>query len=129
MVKDLLQIHYQVLSVISEKVFTKLNSKTLIFSFNIKVLKKVQQNINAYFAVRIIQTRMMKNENSDSRTYFKFSANDTYKCILLLRIFVYFYVYMNEWEKSNEKSMLKKDDFYINLNIENIADEDCSDKK
>ena len=72
---------------------------------------------------------MMKNENSDSRTYFKFSANDTYKCILLLRIFVYFYVYMNEWEKSNEKSMLKKDDFYINLNIENIADEDCSDKK
>ena len=31
---------------------------------------------------------------------------------------------MDDWEKFNEASLLEKEDFYINLNIEDITDAD-----
>ena len=43
---------------------------------------------------------------------FKFSDNDINKFILLLRKDVYLYEHINEWEKSNERSLPEKDDFY-----------------
>ena len=55
---------------------------------------------------------------------FKFSDNDINKFILLLRKDVYLYEHINEWEKSNERSLSEKDDFYNNLNMENITDTD-----
>ena len=55
---------------------------------------------------------------------FKFSDNDINKFILLLRKDVYLYEHINEWEKSNERSLPEKDDFYNNLNMGNITDTD-----
>ena len=43
---------------------------------------------------------------------------------MLLRKGVYSYEYIDEWEKFNEKSFLEKEDFYSNLNIEDITNGD-----
>ena len=43
---------------------------------------------------------------------------------MLLRIGVYPYEYMVDWEKFNEKTLLEKEKFYGNLNMEDITDAD-----
>ena len=55
---------------------------------------------------------------------FKFSNNDINKFILLLRKGVYPYKYMDDWEKFNETTLLEKEEFYSNLNKEDITDAD-----
>ena len=55
---------------------------------------------------------------------FKFSENDINKFILLLRKGGYHYEYMDEWEKFNETKLSEKEEFYSNLNIEDIIDAD-----
>ena len=55
---------------------------------------------------------------------FKFSDNDIDKFILLLRECVYPYEYMGESEKFNEIALPEKEEFYSNLNIEDITDAD-----
>ena len=52
------------------------------------------------------------------------SINDINKCILLLRKGVYPYEYMDDWEKFNEPILTEKEEFYSNLNMEDIADAD-----
>ena len=42
------------------------------------------------------------------------------KFILLLRKGVYPYEYMDEWEKFNEATLPEKEEFYSNLNMEDI---------
>ena len=49
---------------------------------------------------------------------FEFSNNDVNKFILILKKGVYPYEYMDEWEKFNETSLPKKEDFYSNLIME-----------
>ena len=55
---------------------------------------------------------------------FKFSDNDINKFILLLRKGVYPYEYMDDWEKFNETKLPEKEEFYSNLNLEDITDAD-----
>ena len=55
---------------------------------------------------------------------FKFFKNDINKSILLLRKGVYLYEYMDEWTKFNETTSPKNEEFYSNLNMEDITDED-----
>ena len=43
---------------------------------------------------------------------------------MLLRIGVYPYEYMVDWEKFNEKTLPEKEKFYGNLNMEDITDAD-----
>ena len=43
---------------------------------------------------------------------------------MLLRKGVYAYAYMDSWEKFNEISLPSKEDFYSNLNMEDIDDID-----
>ena len=56
------------------------------------------------------------------KNIFKFSNNDINRFILLLRKCVYSYGYMDEWEKFNEKLFPKKEEFYSNVNMEDITD-------
>ena len=60
------------------------------------------------------------------RNTFKFSNNvsnkDINKFVLLLRKGVYPYEYMDEWLKFNETSLFKTEDFYSDLNMEDITD-------
>ena len=51
-----------------------------------------------------------------------FSNNDINIFLFLLRKAVYPYEYMNDQEKFNETELSKKEEFYINLNLEDIAD-------
>ena len=46
------------------------------------------------------------------------------KFILLLKKCVYTDEYMDEWEKFNEISLPAKEEFYSNLNMEDIIDAD-----
>ena len=42
----------------------------------------------------------------------------------MLRKGVYPYEYMDEWEKFNETSLPEKEEFYSNVNMEDITDAD-----
>ena len=55
---------------------------------------------------------------------FKVSNNDINQFILLLKKCVYTDEYMDEWEKFNEISLPAKEEFYSNLNMEDIIDAD-----
>ena len=58
------------------------------------------------------------------KSTFKFSNNDINKFILLLRKGVYPYYYMDDWEKFNKTTLPEKEEFYSNLNMEDIIDAD-----
>ena len=55
---------------------------------------------------------------------YEFCNKDLNNFILLLRKGVYPYEYMDSWERFNEISLPSKEDFYSNLNMENIDDID-----
>ena len=55
---------------------------------------------------------------------FKFSDNDINKFILLLRKDIYPYEYVDDWEKFNETTLPEKEEFYSNLNMEDITNAD-----
>ena len=53
---------------------------------------------------------------------FKFSNKDINKFILLLRKVVHPYENMDDWEKFNEPILPEKEEFYSNLDLEDITD-------
>ena len=55
---------------------------------------------------------------------YQFCNGDLNKFVLLLRKGVYPYEYMDSLEKFNETALPPKKDFYSNLNLENISNED-----
>ena len=55
---------------------------------------------------------------------YEFCNNDLNKFVLLLRKSVYPCEYMDSWERFSEISLLSKENFYSNLNIEDISDID-----
>ena len=59
----------------------------------------------------------------------KFSNNDNNTFILLLRKVVHPYEYMDDWEKFNETALSKKEEFYNNLNVEDVTDSDYNHTK
>ena len=60
---------------------------------------------------------------------YKYSSNDNNKFILLLKKGVYLYEYMDDWEKFNETLLPEKEDFYSQLNMEDISDGDYEHAK
>ena len=54
----------------------------------------------------------------------KFSDNDINKFIFLFRKGIYPYEYMDDCEKFNETALPEREEFYSNLNLEDIADAD-----
>ena len=55
---------------------------------------------------------------------YEFCNNDLIKFVLLLRKGVYPYEYVDNWERFSEISLPSKEDFYSNLNMEDISDID-----
>ena len=55
---------------------------------------------------------------------YQFCNGDLNKFFILLRKSVFPYEYMNSWGKFNEIVLPLKKDFYSNLNLEDISDED-----
>ena len=55
---------------------------------------------------------------------YKFCDGGINKSILLLRKGVYPYEYMDSWERFDEALLRRKEDFYSDLNMENITSVD-----
>ena len=76
-------------------------------------------NCNTYYKKKFNKDLIKKFKNA-----YSFCNNDLNKFILLLRKGVYPYEYMDSWEKFSEISLPSKEDFYSNLNMEDIRDID-----
>ena len=76
-------------------------------SCNVDYLKKIDKELK----------KRLKNT-------FKFSNDNINKFILLLSKGVYPYEYMDDWEKFNETSLLEKEEFFSNQNMEDITGAD-----
>ena len=76
-------------------------------------------NWTTYYEKKVNKELIKKFKNTCS-----FCNNDINKFVLLLRKGVYPYEYMDSWERFNETSLPSKEDFYSNLNMENIDDLD-----
>ena len=76
-------------------------------------------NCNVYYKKKFNNDLIKKLKNT-----YSFCDNDLNKFVLLLRKGVYPYEYMDSWERFNETSLPNKEDFYSNLNMEDISDID-----
>ena len=76
-------------------------------------------NCNTYYKKKFNKELIKKFKNM-----YSFCNNDLNKLILLLRKGVCPYEYMDSWERFNETSLPSKEDFYSNLNMEDIDDID-----
>ena len=70
--------------------------------------------------------QQMFNEKLKERFFntYKFSKHDNSKFILLLWKGVYPYKYMDDWEKFSEEIFPEKENFYSQLDMEDITDAD-----
>ena len=115
---------YQILLIISQKEFTKLNVKILIAFLYMKVLRRILEDINIYLVIKIIQTKLMKYWKRDFKNTFTFSNNNINTFILSLWKGVYPYENIDNSEKFNETTIPEKEEFYSNLKMEDITDAD-----
>ena len=76
-------------------------------------------NCNTYHKKKFNKDLIKKFENT-----YNFCNNDLNKFVLFLRKGVYPYEYMDSWEKFSKISLPSKEDFYSNLNMEDISDID-----
>ena len=80
---------------------------------------KIYFSCHKYFSNKLDEEVKKKFMNT-----FKFSNHDINKFILLLRKGAYPYEYMVDWEKFDETTLPEKEEFYSNLNMEEITDAD-----
>ena len=107
--QDLWQLHYQILLIISQKEFIKLNVEI----GTVESIESVKDNFIEYKCLSCNKDYSHKIDEELKKRFkniFKFSNNDINKFILLLRKFVYRYEYMNGWEKFNETSLPEKEE-------------------
>ena len=76
-------------------------------------------NCDIYYKKKFNNDLIKKLKNT-----YSFCNNDLNKFVLLLRKGVYPYEYMDSWEKFSEISLTSKEDFYSNLNMEDISNID-----
>ena len=76
-------------------------------------------NCDSYYKKKFNKDLIKKFKNT-----YSFCNNDLNKFVLLLRKRVYTYEYADTWERFSEISLLSKEDFYSNLNMEDISDID-----
>ena len=76
---------------------------------------------------RFMQSKLsdlVDNLSEKFPSVYQFCNGDLNKFVLLLRKGVYPYEYMDSWEKCDETTLPPKEDFYSELNLESINDED-----
>ena len=95
--------------------------------------ESVKDNLTKYKCLscnNYYSNKIDKELNKIFKNTFKFPNNDINKFILLLRKGVYpYYEYMHEWEKFNETTLPAKEEFYSNLNMEDVTDADYTHAK
>ena len=76
-------------------------------------------NCSIYYKKKFNNDLIKKFKNT-----YSFCDNDLNKFVLLLRKGLYPYEYIDSWERFSEISLPSKEDFYRNLNMEDISDID-----
>ena len=94
------------------------NEKLILECYNCK--QSYRKKFNKELIKRFASTYDFCNKNTTGSS----SSEPINKFVLLLRKGVYPYEYMNAWERLNEISLPRKEDFYSNLNMEDISDID-----
>ena len=86
--------------------------------------QSVQENLIKYKCLckKDVSNKLGEKFKKRFKNTFKLSNNDINKIIFLLRKDVYPYKYMDEWEEFNETSLAEKEEFYSQLNMEDITD-------
>ena len=69
-------------------------------------------------------TKVVSELTKNFPTLYKFCNGDLNKFFQLLRKGIYPYEYMDSWERYEENTILLKEAFYSELNLENITDKD-----
>ena len=99
----------------------KINCKDWLFSWN----ETVKDNLIKYKCLscnKSYSNKLDEKFKNEFKNMFKFSNGGINKFILLLRKGVYPHEYMDDWEKFNKTLLPKKEEFYSNLNMEEITD-------
>ena len=94
------------------------NEKLILECYNCK--QRYRKKFNKELIKRFASTYEFCNNDTTGSS----SSERINKFVLLLRKGVYLYEYMDAWEKLNEISLPSKEDFYSNLNMEDINDID-----
>ena len=94
------------------------NEKLILKCYNCK--QSYRKKFNKELIKRFASTYDFCNKNTAGSS----SSEPINKFVLLLRKGVYPYEYMDAWERFNEISLPSKEDFYSNLNMEDISDID-----
>ena len=110
------------------------NGSTYDYHFIIKDLVKefegnfdcLGENTEKYITFSLPLKKKIFNKELMKRfaSTYELCNNDLNKCILLLRKGVYPYEYVENWERFSEISLPSREDFYSNLNMEDISDID-----
>ena len=94
------------------------NEKLILECYNCK--QRYRKKFNKELIKRFASTYEFCNNDTTGSS----SSERINKFVLLLRKGVYPYEYMDAWERFNEISLPSKEDFYSNLNMEDINDID-----
>ena len=89
--------------------------------------KRVNGNLIIYKCLSCNKCYLKKHNEELKKKFkntFKFSTRGINKFILLFQKGVYSYEYVDDWERFNKTTFAEKEEFYSNLNIENITDAD-----
>ena len=90
----------------------------------VHITKNEKLILECYNCKQCYKKNFNKDLNKKLKNTYRFCNNDLNKFILLIRKGVYSYEYMDSWERFNETSLPSKEDFYSNLNMEDIDDID-----
>ena len=102
----------------------KIKSKDCYFFLEFEKAKDNLIKYKCLFCNKDYSKKIDEELRKRFKNIFKFSSNDINKFILLLRKGVYPFEHMDEWEKFTETTLPEKEEFYSNLNMEDIADTD-----
>ena len=90
----------------------------------VRITKNEKLVLECYNCKQRYKKKFNKDLIKKFKNTYSFCNNDLNKFVLLLRKGVYPYEYMCSWERFNETSLTSKEDFYSNLNMEDIDDID-----
>ena len=90
----------------------------------VRITKNDKLILECYNCKERYKNKFNKDLIKKFKNTYSFCKNDLNKFVLLLRKGVYPYEYMDSWERLNERSLPSKEDFYSNLNMEDVDDID-----
>ena len=115
--QDLWQVPYQILLIILQKKFTKLNVENCDRFLEYESAKDILIKYKCLSCNTKYSNKIDKELKKRFKNTFKFK-----KFILLLRKGAYLYEYMKHYQKLNETRLPEKEEFYSNLNMEDVTD-------